>query len=317
MLNVLESTRPVVDSARHVGLNQPAVKELAQRWAAGEMHVPGWDTQIHFGDGTDRAANYVLLLDALNFCFWADPGQPRWEVEHRGQRYNGYKALSVALMRAVEAGVPLTEASYLAELTEAQLRHVLGYPPMLAERLHNAREVGRVLQERWEGRFSSMVEHARGSAPALALLIERELESFRDVATYAGREVRFLKRAQITVVDLYGTFQGQGWGQLADLSQLTAFADYKIPQILRTLGVLEYSPELAASLDRMELIPAGDPREVEIRAGMVWAVEELRRALAERGRPLAPFEIDWYLWNEGQRPQPGERPYHRTRTIFY
>lgn len=188
---------------------------------------------------------------------------------------------------------------------------------MFRERLANAREVGRVLVERWEGSFARMVEEAGGSAVRLVGLLEEELPSFRDRASYGGREVVFLKRAQICAVDLSGTFGGRGWGAFRDLGRLTAFADYKIPQVLRALGVLVYGPELAAAVDAREEIPAGDPREVEIRACMVWAVEWIRRELAARGQEKLPYEIDWHLWNLGQQRLPGERPYHRTRTIFY
>ncbi len=310
-LGVLETTRPVVDAARHVRIDRTALGELAERWNNGGMTVPPWDAAIHYED-----ANYVLLLDALNFCFWADPGEVRWEVEYRGQRYNGYKALSIALRRAVEMGIPVLDASWLAQITPEQMASVLrgaqGEIPMMADRVANAREVGTVLSARWDGRFEKMALAAKGSAEAFVSLVEQELSSFRDVAEYDGKAVRLLKRAQILVVDLFGTFHGQGPGALSGLENLTAFADYKIPQILRTLGVLVYSPELSALVDTKTHIPAGSGMEVEIRAGMIWAVEELRQATG-----LKAYEIDWFLWNEGQQPVPGEQPYHRTRTIFY
>lgn len=310
-LGVLETTRPVVDAAGHVRIDHGALQALAARWKTEGLRVPAWDAAIHYQD-----ANYVLLLDALNFCFWADPGQERWEVEYQGQRYNGYKALSIALRRAVEEGVPLLDAAWLAEVDRDQmasvLRGVQGEIPMMAERVANAREVGQVLSSRWEGRFEKMAEAASGSAVRFVELVVRELSSFRDVAVYRGAEVRLLKRAQILVVDLFGTFDGKGPGALSGLDQLTAFADYKIPQILRTLGILVYSDEMAAKVDHKVLLPAGSEMEVEIRAAMIWAVHELSLAMG-----LSAYELDWFLWNEGQRPVPGEQPYHRTRTVFY
>ena len=44
---------------------------------------PMWDTRYHFFDGTERTVNWLLLLDALNFCFWAESGQPRWSISLR------------------------------------------------------------------------------------------------------------------------------------------------------------------------------------------------------------------------------------------
>ena len=66
-----------------------------------------------------------------------------------------------------------------------------------------------------------------------------------------------------------------------------------------------------------ELIAAEDPREVEIRAGMVWAIERISQQMRELGREILPYELDWFLWRLGQSPSLGEKPYHRTRTIYY
>jgi hypothetical protein len=188
---------------------------------------------------------------------------------------------------------------------------------MLDRRLANAREVGRVLRDSFGGQFANAVEQAGGSAVSLVELLAAHFSSFRDEAVYRGAPVRLLKRAQITVVDIFGTFQGHAWGRFEDIGELTAFADYKIPQVLRAQGVLAYSEELAAKVDQKVELAPGSEAEVEIRAAMIWAVEWIRQELEKLGRILAPYQLDWLLWNIGQESIPNERPYHRTRTIFY
>lgn len=319
-LGILPACEFVVDNARHVRLNLPVLDSLTQKWVDQPFEVPGWDEPIHWRGTPEQTLHYVLLLDALNFCFWVDPGQIRWEVEYQGQAFNGYKALSVALRRALEEGEELTSAHRLATLTQEQLAHILrgrGQIPMLAERLEHANQVGRQLLELWEGDFSRAVASCRGSALALTALIARDFPCFYDVSHYQGRAIPLYKRAQITVVDIAGSLGFQGYGEFGDLDQLTAFADYKIPQVLRALGVMEYADELAERVDRQQLLAPGSPEEVEIRAAMVWAVELIRRRLAERGRPLMAYELDWFFWNLGQTQLPEEKPYHRVRTVFY
>lgn len=319
-LGVLESTLPVVESARHVQVDRERLTELCRDWLAHPLEIPGWDAEIHWSDGGPAALNYVLLLDALNFCFWSSGDAPRWGVYVGNTYYDGYKALAAALKRAVESGIPVTSADYLANLTSQQLDSILSGTapvPMLEYRLANAREVGQVLLDKFQGQFSQAVEQAGGSAPSLAEILAQNFSSFRDEASYGGRPVRLLKRAQITVVDVYGTFGGQGYGRFDDIAELTAFADYKIPQVLRAQGILIYSSELAAKVDSKTELPAGSPEEIEIRAAMIWAVEWLRQGLKALGRPIQAYELDWLLWNIGQRPVAHERPYHRTRTIFY
>ena len=322
-LGVLRSTLPVVQQARQVRLDLERIGALAAGWADTGWQAPEWYATLHFNDGTERTLNWMLLVDAMNFCFWAESSQPRWAVEYRGQTYDGYLAEAASLMRAVDEGYPVWDAAYLASLSEDDLRQIFrpapGTPniPLFAERLANAREVGRVLLASYDGQFARAVEAVGGNAVALARLIIRDFSSFDDVASYQGAEVRFYKRAQLCVADIHGTFAGQRWGDLSDLDHLTVFADYKLPQLLRREGALVYAPDLAARVDRMELLPPGSPEELEIRAATVWAGELLRRALEARGMRALATEIDYRLWLLSQTKSPADRPYHRTRTIYY
>lgn len=322
-LGVLSGTAPIVRAARFVRLDGEALTALARRWA----HAP-WPDQagldaLHFNDGTERTANWVLLLDALNFCFWGEPGLPRWRVEWHGQTFDGYVALAAALSRAVEEGRPLWDATYLAELAHDDLAEILrpvtGSPeiPLFGARLANAREVGCVLLARYQGQFARAHEAASSSAVSLVLLLAREFSSFADIVEWRGTRVPFLKRAQICVADLNAAFHGQQWGAFDDLEALTAFADYKLPQLLRSQGVLIYTPELAAKIDAYQPISAGSDEEIEIRAATIWAVELLRRSLNQWGIVRSASAIDYRLWAESQIHTANERPYHRTRTIYY
>ena len=322
-LGVLTGAGEVVRTASLVAIDSRAVTRLSNEWTREPWPEQAGLDALHFTDGTERTANWVLALDALNFCFWAMPGEPRWRVEWRGQTLDGYAALAAALTRAVEEGRPLWDASYLADMTSGTLadilRPVAGAPPipLFDARLANVREVGGVLLERYDGQFARACEQAGGSAVALARLLSREFSSFDDVAEWQGRTVPFLKRAQICVADLHAAFEGTRWGAFHDLDKLTAFADYKLPQLLRAAGVLEYAPPLASAVDHCVLIPPGSREEVEIRAATIWAVELLRRGLRERGIERTASAIDYRLWDASQRLGAEVRPYHRTRTIYY
>jgi len=319
-LGILSACQFVSENSRSVQLDKTRLEQLAKEWVDHPFEVPGWDLDIHWQGETGATIHYILLLDALNFCFWPDPGQERWRVEHRGQTYNGYKALAVALGRALDEGFPLTSAAALAELSMDQLEYLLrgqNQIPMLPQRLQHAREVGQQLLKLYGGDFRNAIEKAGGSAQALTHLIARDFPCFYDVSHYRGREIPIYKRAQITVVDLAGSLEFKDYGEFFDLDRLTAFADYKIPQVLRAFGVLVYAPDLAQRLDNYQQLAPGCEEEVEIRAGMVWAVELIRQRMAELGRDLKAYEVDWFLWNLGQAPLPEERPYHRTRTVFY
>lgn len=304
-------------------IDREALLRLADEWAATPWPEQAGLDALHFTDGTERTVNWVLALDALNFCFWAMPGEPRWRVEWSGQTLDGYAALAAALTRAVEEGRPLWDAGYLAGMTAASLAEILcpvsGAPqiPLLEARVSNLREVGAVLLKRYDGQFARAVERAEGSAVALVRLIADEFRSFHDVPIWRRQPIPFLKRAQICVSDLHAAFGGTRWGAFHDLDKLTAFADYKLPQLLRAAGVLEYAPALASAVDHYVLIPPGSDEEIAIRAATVCAVELLRRALRERGIERTASAIDYRLWDASQRLGAEVKPYHRTRTIFY
>ena len=320
MRGVLESTRRVIERARSVRIDREAVQRLADRLAGQGVVAPEWRVWPHWWDDSDRAADYVLVLDALNFCFWGGLSEPRWRVQYEGQTLDGYWALAACLHRAIQTGTPLLDPAYLAAIDEAAVRALFAGEaeiPLLADRVANLREVGRGLLAAG-GSFAEIVRAAGGSGEALVAEVVRRFPSFDDVATYDGEEVRLYKRAQILVSDLHGIYAGAGLGAFSDLDRLTAFADYKIPQVLREAGILVYTAGLAETVDRQQLIPPGDPREVEIRAATVWGCELLRQALEplREGPPLLAFEVDWLLWSDAQS-RTISRPYHRTRTIFY
>lgn len=327
-LGVLTSTRPVVETARHVRIDLARVEAVAAEIADAHAEPPGWNNELHFRDGTWHTAGWVLALDALNFCFWSPSPDPRqrWRVDYRGKLYDGYWALAAALRRAVDEGRPIWEPSYLAGLSPRDVAHILcphdlEFPevPLFPARVVNLHELGRGLLLAYPDAnpVETLVRDAGRSAARLVERVVATFPSFDDVATYNGRPVRFYKRAQILVADLHGAFGGQGLGAFDDLEVLTAFADYKVPQVLRRLGVLVYDEALAGKVDNRVLIPMGSPEEVEIRAATVWACELIRRAVAARGKPLRAFEVDWALWLAGQELPPDARPYHRTYTVFY
>ncbi|HZU67916.1 MAG TPA: queuosine salvage family protein [Ktedonobacteraceae bacterium] len=329
-LGVLSSTRYVVEQGEKAWINRNRLPDLAATLVAAYPPTSSstWYERYHFHDGTERTVNWLLVLDALNFCFWAEKGQQRWHIEYHGETLGGYWAEAAALTRAVEEGIPLWDADFLSKISREQLAHIFrsvpasGYTdgapiPLFEQRLQNVHEVGRVLLQRYDGQFANAIEQADHNAVKLTLLLAQEFPSFNDVTLYRGHEVRFFKRAQICVADLHGAFSGKGWGSFADLDQLTAFADYKVPQVLRHYGVLSYSPSLAARIEAQELLAPGSEEEVEIRAATIWACELLRREIEHlTGHTITAAEVDNRLWHTGQNLAE-VKPYHRVRTIYY
>jgi len=320
MWEVLETAERVAGKSQLVEIDQQALIAFSEQIGADDIKVPQWDSFHHYCGSREETAFYLLVLDSINFCFWAPSGKIRWQIEHQPDKLSGYFGLAVALKQAAESGVPITKADYLSRLTIDQLAMILrgkGELPLMKERLENLRELGHVLQAEFGGEALKLVEAAKGSAVTLVRLLAAKLRSFRDVAEFEGHEVFLYKRGQLFAADLYGAFDGKGWGHFHDIDKLTAFADYKLPQVLRHVGIFNYAPSLAGRVDQEIHLEPGSPEEVEIRANTIWAVELIRRELRRVGNKLRAFEVDWILWNLGQNEDFREKPYHRTRTIYY
>jgi Potential Queuosine, Q, salvage protein family len=329
-LGVLSSTSWVVEHAGQVWINKAQIDLVGPQLLKHYTPAiePVWYDRFHFHDGTERSVNWLLVLDALNFCFWAEKNKPRWRVEYEGEILDGYWAEAASLTRAVQEGIALWDAEYLSMMSREDLAYIFRSTkgangsageniPLFDARLAHVHEVGRVLVERYAGQFAHAIEEVKGSAVNLALLLAQEFTSFRDVAFYHARDIRFLKRAQICAADLYGAFGGKRWGAFTDLDKLTIFADYKLPQVLRHYGILEYAPELAQRIDNQELLQPGGEEEVELRAATIWACELLRQEMScLSGQSITAVEVDQLLWFLGQNSAE-MRPYHRTRTIYY
>src|SRR5205807_320615 len=100
--------------------------------------------------------------------------------------------------------------------------------------------------------FEAIAE-ADGSAERLAEQLAGGMPLFDDRG--------FWKRAQIVSNDLALA----GAAEFRDLDKLTIFADNLVPHVLRVDRVLVYDPDLAARIDRGELLEPG-AEEREIRA---------------------------------------------------
>ena len=321
LLSVLSSCLTVVEQSQFVHIDAEAISHLINSNSPLEIAVPPpGPAPYHYYDGTGVTAEWLFVLDTINHCFWPEAGSPLWTVPYGKEALSGYWALAASLKRAMEEKIPIHQAKVLATLDSQTLAHIFrgsGKIPLFQERLSNLREAGQVLMDRFQGSFTHVLEAAGGSAVELVHLLAAEFASFNDTTTYDGNKVYFFKRAQLLVQDLWTTFSGHTWGDFIDLEKLTAFADYKLPQVLRHLGIIRYGPELARLIQRLEHIPSGGPEEVEIRAATIWAVELLRQELSRRGQEVTSAQLDCWLWFLGQDDTYRSLPYHRTRTIFY
>jgi len=310
---------------RDAGSTSPRAVEVADPWAVtvGDSARDNADADSDADadpngdlDATESAVALVLALDTVNF------GSGYHPHVHKRSGASGAVTMASGLRDWVDAAGPITAAG-LRSLAVADAHEIFGQPDgdealselmtLFATALN---DLGSLVEERFSGRFTELVDEADHSANALVMIL-RELPFFRDECRYRDRVVPFYKRAQLAAADLGRAFAGVGPGRFGDLDRLTAFADNLVPHVLRVEGVLDYERALAAVIDSGQLIESGDPAEVEIRAGGVHAVELLRHELAGRGIDVLSSELESVLWKRGGAPAYKAIPRHRTRSVFY
>ena len=312
--NIRERCAEVAANARHVAIDRTAIEPYAQTLAP---HVsPLTHTAEHhlLGRG-DETLVFFVILDAINFGSGYFP-----HLRRHGA--SGYFTVAKRLKQHCAAhGIPSPAA--LARWTARDCARVLDQDlanPCVRELMElfaaALNDLGTWVIEQHGGDALGFLRRAGSAEEAVAALLA--MPFFRDVATYDGREVPFLKRAQILVHDLKIAEPGHALLGFGDFAEMTIFADNIVPFVLRADGVLRYDGELDRRIQEGELIASGSPEEVEMRACAVHGAELLRAAMTRAGRAVTAREIDQALWNRGQeiRGKVATRP-HLTRCTFY
>ena len=258
-------------------------------------------------ESRDALAAYVLTLNAVNF------GSGYFPQLTKRPGLSGYRTLEAALRERFESAGPLS-LHELETMDEDRCARLFGQSlavPEIAELMtlfaSAWRDLAELLGRSFEGSFSTLVDAAQGSAEALVRIL-LEMPLYRDVAPYQELSVPILKRAQLCAAELAPLTA------FHDLARLTTFADNLVAHVLKTDGVLRYSDDLRARIERQELLPWGSEEEVEIRACELHAVEQLIERL---DRQITAHQLDLWLWTRGGGADYKARPRHRTRCSFY
>ena len=312
--NIRNSCAEVAASARWVAIEHAAIVPFADTLSS---HIaPLAHTAEHhlLGHGDDTLAFFVIL-DTINFGSGYSPFLAKAGA-------SGYFTVAQRLKRhCQEHGIPA--AAELTRWTAQDCARIFCQDPAnphaqeligLFALALNA--LGAWVGEQHGGDYLGFLRRTASAEEAVVALLA--MPFFRDIATCDGREVRFLKRAQILLHDLAIAAPDHPLLGFSDLAELTIFADNIVPFVLRADGVLRYDDRLDRRIADGELIGAGTGEEIEMRACAVHAAELVVATLKRAGRTVTAREIDQALWTRGQeiRGRVATRP-HLTRCTYY
>lgn len=250
-------------------------------------------------------AAFAFALNAINYQFWdLKPGHGFLRYEFEGLQ--GAVGMRHAFERAWrDPAGPFAKAKSGRALTLEDVVALFGDIPSPQSRVDILNEI-----------FLPRAPGASNPVDALAdeiLMSARSKGQFDTTHAHRMAEVfplsfadPVLKKAQLAISEIW--LQGQERGE--DYScDLTAFADYQIPNVLRAMGVLSYSRSLGEKVDRHEEIKQDSSEERAIRGASILAIEKIASV---HGIPVA--SIDHYIWT---RRKEATTPFHLTFTTAY
>lgn len=263
---------------------------------------PGQEISMTAGKLGVEWANNVelsLALNSINYQFW-DLGQAGEFLRYEFEGIQGAMGMRKAFERAwFDPNSPLSRAREGIPLTLDDIHQVFGDIPSPQSRVDILNEILLTpkLAELSQAFTESLDNGGRISTEMAKALADAFPQAYGDP---------LLKKSQLAVSEV--------WTKALDAGQtieceLTAFADYQIPNILRAMGVLTYADDLAQRIDGFEPIDENSHDEKAIRAASILAVEKIAEAT---GSNVAA--VDHYLWT---RRKEAQTPFHLTFTTAY
>lgn len=278
-----------------VKIDQHAIESLP----VGEVVPPPvGDTnleQLETNVDLHAAAQFAVAMNSINYMFWSKTNENEFiRYQHNGAI--GALAMTEAFKNAwMDPSSAITAARNGHPLSEADVVAIFGDIPDPSGRAVILNEV--LLGGKLQQIADEIVHHNEFNTELASHLAHTFPQAY-------GDEV--LKKSQLAVSAIWREARIRGFDGECDL---TAFADYQIPNVLRALGILKYSDELANKIDQGMLIEEHSPEERAIRSASILAIEDLSKA-----QNVSVADVDFWIWLKRKEPK---TPFHLTNTTAY
>ena len=303
---IKESSKYVSDNSKYVKINYEKIDEIIE---GGEFNaIRYWlDTNpFNILDMNYRdIVNFLLLYHTIgDYCFWGDP---KWEIDTEVGKLDGSYAIMYILINRFRNNNDMN-MSYedFADMLKGNVEI-----PLLKERYNCIVEMNKYLDSIGKD-FYDEIKDLKVDIDLLDYVVST-FSYFKDETNYNGVNVYFYKRAQLLVSDVLHVRKMLENIEV-DYSNLMGCADYKIPQVMNALGMLEYEYDLEYKLARKEELEEDSIEEIEIRANDLVVIDYIYEKL---NREVCRMDINDYIWLLGQDKSKINKNYHRTRTIHY
>lgn len=309
-MNLIEqlnySYKHVCDNSKNVKINESKIDEMINQ--IRNSSVAHWLDSNPFSlmdMDVESIINFLFIYHAIgDYCFWGDP---KWEIQTNLGTMDGSYAIMYLILNRFKSNNHF-EMSY-DEFKELLKGNVV--IPLLEDRYHDLVEMNNFLKKSGKS-FYEQIKDLNVDSQLFEFIVSN-LDYFKDVSIYDGEEILFYKRAQLLTSDILHVREKKEKIEV-DYSHLIGCADYKIPQVLRCYGMLEFSDSLAYKVDNKVELEEGFVEEVEIRANTLKVINHIYEKL---DRKYPRMDINDFIWLLGQDKSKMTKTYHRTLTKHY
>lgn len=305
--NISNSTKKVVENACYVKINYDVLDKVIEDGRFNKTKYWLEDNNLGLLDLSSKdIINFLLIYHTIgDYCFWGDP---KWTIyDDKQNKLDGSIAMMyLVLKRYKEKKSFVMSFASFKEWLKGNVEI-----PLLKERYNCLLEMNKYL-ERINNDFYYEINKYLDDSSLLEYIVNN-LSYYNDECMYDKKKVYFYKRAQLLVSDILHV---RKLIEKKDVvyKNLIGCADYKIPQVMRSLGILEYNQELLSLVDNKIPLEYGSKMEVEIRASDLVVLDYIANKLDNK---VARMDVNDYIWLLGQDKNMKMKPYHRTLTIYY
>ena len=300
------SYKYVINNSKSVKINYSKIDSLINQ--INSLSVKYWlDSNPYdiMDMDVNDIINFLLIYHTTgDYCFWGDP---KWEVETDLGKMDGSFAIMYIILKRfkVNKNFDMTIDEF-KELLKGNVTI-----PLLEDRYQNLVTMNQMLKDNNKS-FYDMIKDFNTDSELLSFIINN-FPYFKDISIYDNQEIFFYKRAQLLTSDILHVREIKE-GIQVDYSHLIGCADYKIPQVMRCYGLLEFSDDLVRIIDSKILLPEGSKEEIEIRANTLEVINYIYEQL---NRKYSRMDINDFIWLLGQDKTKMIKSYHRTLTNHY
>lgn len=310
MLNeIIKSCEYVVNNSKSVKINETKLDEFIDTIKNVKTnHWLSFSPYNLLDLKVETIINFLLVYESIDFSFW---GNPKWTIDTDNGKEDG----SIALLYAILKYVKDNNSTDFSNITKDEFKKILKGNveiPLFEERYNIIKNVSKIVNEKMNGNFYTFIKDITTDIELFEVII-KYFKNFKDERTYNNKNVYFYKLAQLLTSDILHIRELKE-NIKVDYSHLVGCADYKIPQVMRGLGILEYSDKLASIIDNKKEIELNSEYEVEIRASMLIVIDTIKEKLENK---FYSIDINDYIWTQGRNKSSNLKPYHLTRTINY